>query len=168
MRPRQRARQRAGVGWIASLGIEGGRGMARSRRKAAVIAEVCLALILLAIVLVLHQSSDSPTPTLVSGSAKSSVSPQVLGTVFTIPSASPDPADSVLFGPVPVQTTLFVSTITALSTVIVSGKPVVQTAFTTATATQRVTLTPKAGPTVHSTRTFLATITQSGKELVTT
>ncbi len=142
--------------------------MARSRRKVAVIAEVCLALILLAIVLVLHQSSDSPTPTLVSGKATSSVSPQVLGTVFTVPSVAPDPADSVLFGPVPVQTTLFISTITALSTVIVSGQPVVHTEFSTATATARVTLKPKDGPTVLSTRTFLATITQSGKELVTT
>lgn len=142
--------------------------MALSRREEAVIGGgVSLAFVLLAIIVVLHQSPDS-TPTLVSGTAKSSVSPKVLGTVFTIPSASPDPAESLQLGPVPVQTTLVISTITALSTVIVSGQPVVETAFRTTTATAMVTLKPKAGPTVLSTRTFLATITQSGKELVTT
>jgi hypothetical protein len=144
--------------------------MAGSRRKEALIGGgVSLAFVLLAVIVVLHQSPDS-TPTLASNTPPvGTVAPQVLGTVFTIPSPSPDPAESSTLPAVPpVQLELVTSTITALSTVFVSGKPVIQTAFTTATATQRVTLTPKAGPTVRSTRTFLATITQSGKELVTT
>ena len=142
--------------------------MARSRRKEALIGGgVSLAFVLLAIIVVLHQSPDSP-PILASNTPVGTVAPQVLGTVFTIPSASPDPAESSVLAPV--QTELVTSTITALSTVIISGKPVVQTAFRTTTATSRVTLPPqiKTGPTVLSTRTFLATITQAGVVTVTT
>jgi hypothetical protein len=142
--------------------------MARSRRKEALIGGgVSLAFVLLAIIVVLHQSPDSP-PILASNTPVGTVAPQVLGTVFTIPSASPDPAESSVLAPV--ETELVTSTITALSTVIISGKPVVQTAFRTTTATSRVTLPPvvKAGPTVLSTRTFLATITQAGVVTVTT
>jgi hypothetical protein len=145
--------------------------MARSRRKEALIGGgVSLGFVLLAIIVVLHQSPDS-TPALASstpGDTIGTVAPQVLGTVFTIPSPSPDPAESSVLAPV--QTELVTSTITALSTVIISGKPVVQTAFRTTTATSKVTLPPvvKAGPTVLSTKTFLATITQAGVVSVVT
>jgi hypothetical protein len=142
--------------------------MAGSRRKEALIGGgVSLVFVALAIIVVLHQPSDS-TPTLASNTPPGTVAPQVLGTVFTIPSPSPDPAESSVLAPAPVQTELITSIVTALTTVSVSGKPVVQTAFRTTTATARVTLKPKAGPTVRSTRTFLATITQSGQEFVTT
>jgi hypothetical protein len=143
--------------------------MAGSRRKEALIGGgVSLAFVLLAVIVVLHQSPDS-TPTLASNTPPvGTVAPQVLGTVFTIPSPSPDPAESSTLPAVPpVQLELVTSTITALSTVFVSGKPVIQTAFSTATATEKVTLPPKAGPTVTNTKTRTATTTATATATVT-
>jgi hypothetical protein len=141
--------------------------MSGSRRKEALIGGgVSLVFVLLAIVVVLHQSPDQ-SPTLISNAPLGSVAPQVLGTVYSAPPTAPDP--SVLQPPTPaIETKLVTSTITALSTVLISGKPVVQTAFSTATETQRVTLTPKpaANKTILTTRTFLATITQAGQTFV--
>jgi hypothetical protein len=144
--------------------------MAGSRRKEILIGGgVSLVFVLLAIVVVLRQSPDQ-SPTLASTAPLGSISPQVLGTVFTVPSPSPDPAESSeLLPPAPpvVQTTLITSTITALSTETISGKPVVQTAFRTTTATARVTLPPvvRAGPTVL--KTFLETVTHTAAGVVT-